>query len=124
MKIKKKKINFKDRRGLIRDIITGDKIDAVTLLTCKRGAIRGNHFHKKTIQYLYVISGKLLCSSQIKNKPIEIKEVTEGSLIINPAGEKHAFKAIKESLLLCMAKGARKGTDYEKDTFRLAKPIL
>jgi quercetin dioxygenase-like cupin family protein len=124
MKIEKKPINFKDKRGLIRDILIGKKIDAITLLTCKPGAIRGNHFHKKSIQYLYVINGRLLCASQIKDNPVEIKEITEGYLIINPIKEKHAFKALEESLLLCMTKGARKGMDYEKDTFRLKKLIL
>jgi len=124
MKVEKKSINFKDKRGVIIDIITGDGFDSITLLICNRGAIRGNHFHKKSTQYLYVLSGKLLCASQKGDNPIEIKKITEGDLVTNPPGEKHAFKALKKSLILCIAKGPRRGKNYEADTFRLEKPIL
>lgn len=124
MRIEQKPINFKDKRGLIRDIITEDRIDAITLLTCIPGAIRGNHFHKKTTQYLYVISGRLLYASQMGDDPIETREIADGDLVTNPQGEKHALKALKKSLVLCITKGQRKGKYYESDTFRLKKPIL
>jgi len=124
MNIKNKPINFEDERGMIRDIITDDSVDAITLLTCNEGAVRGNHFHKKSTQYLYVISGRLLYASQTGNNPVEKGEITEGDLVTNPPEEKHAFKALENSLVLCLAKGERKGDQYESDTFRLEEPIL
>ena len=124
MKIEKKVTNFQDERGFIQDILIGDVVDAVTLLSCEPGAIRGNHFHKKSTQYLYVISGKLICASQKGDSPVEMEEIVEGDLVTNPPGEKHAFKALEKSLVLSMTKGPRKGKNYEKDTYRLDPPIL
>ena len=124
MKIEKKPVNFEDERGTIRDVIVESGIDAVTLLTCNPGSVRANHFHKKSTQYLYVVSGKFLCASQMGDGPIETREMTEGDFITNPPGEKHAFKALEKSVALCIAKGERKGENYEADTFRLEKPIL
>ena len=49
------KINFQDHRGKIIDIIENEKINAITLITIKKGKIRGNHYHKKTYQWNYVI---------------------------------------------------------------------
>ena len=124
MKIEKKAINFEDERGSIQDILVGSEVDAITLLTCTPGAVRGNHFHKESTQYLYVISGKLLYVSQMGDNPIERKEITEGDLVTNPPGEKHALKALEKSLVLSITKGPRKGENFEKDTYRLEDPIL
>ena len=124
MEIIKTKINHEDSRGVIRDILIGIDIDAVTLLTAKAGSVRGNHYHKQSDQYLYIVSGRLTCAAQDRENPIETKEVEGGDLVINKAWEKHAFKAIEDSTLLSLTKGPRKGEDYEKDIFRLDKPIL
>ena len=44
------------------DLWTGiqKKINSITLISQKRGKIRGNHFHKKTIQWNYILSGKVI----------------------------------------------------------------
>ena len=59
MKKLKIKINHKDIRGIISDILENENINAITLITIKKGSIRGNHYHKKTYQWNYVISGKM-----------------------------------------------------------------
>ena len=43
------KINasFKDKRGQIFDIFVNSPKDHCALITSKKGAVRGNHFHKK-----------------------------------------------------------------------------
>ena len=61
-------VNFKDHRGEISDLIENEKINAVTLITLKKGAVRGNHLHKKTWQWNYIISGKMKLISKQKNK--------------------------------------------------------
>ena len=53
------KTNFKDNRGIIVDILENENINAITYITIKKGKIRGNHYHKKTYQWNYVISGKM-----------------------------------------------------------------
>lgn len=124
MLIENKPINFEDDRGAIRDILIGCDIDAVTILTCKAGSIRGNHYHKESIQYAYIIQGRLLCAAQTDDGPIKYVEVKVGDLVMNPAGEKHAFKALEDSCFLSLTKGPRQGQDFESDTYRLDKKLL
>ena len=80
MIIKDIKKNFEDNRGIITDIITKERIDYVTIITNKKGSVRGNHYHKETIQYLYVLEGSILVASQFEGKEIEKKILNAGSL--------------------------------------------
>ena len=59
MKKIKVTISYKDKRGLIADLLEKQNINAITFITQKKGSIRGNHFHKNTIQWNYVLKGKL-----------------------------------------------------------------
>ena len=62
------KNNYKDKRGKIVDIFVNNPKDHCTLVTFNKGATRGNHFHKKSTQYSFIISGKLLLLSARVNK--------------------------------------------------------
>ena len=123
---------FEDDRGVITDIIEGETIDAVTYISFKNKAVRANHFHKETTQWNYVLSGKL----QYRNKVID-KEILEdcdgkvneetlypGDFCVSDPWEAHAFKGIEDSEMLVLTSGPRAGMDYEKDTFRLEKPLI
>ena len=57
MEIKKIKSVYEDERGSITDIVEQVDFNGATIILSKKGSIRGNHFHKKTIQHLYVLSG-------------------------------------------------------------------
>ena len=50
---------FTDNRGFIVDILYNTNINHVALIKSKKKSIRGNHYHKKTIQYTYVLDGKI-----------------------------------------------------------------
>ena len=127
---KKLKNNFKDKRGAIIDIFTNEPKDHCTLVTFNKSAIRGNHFHKKTIQYSFVISGKLkMFTAKVSNKGLlvgKIKKdiVSSNTLIEHKPYIAHAFKAIKKSNLLAFVNGKRGGKNYEKDTFRLKVKLI
>ena len=41
---------FSDDRGHIIDLIDNEEINAVTIVTFTKGAVRANHYHKHTIQ--------------------------------------------------------------------------
>ena len=62
--------SFKDERGEITDILQHVPVDSVTLITCKKGAIRANHYHKESIQYSYVLSGEMIAYSQSPEESI------------------------------------------------------
>ncbi len=127
---KKLKNNFKDKRGAIIDIFTNEPKDHCTLVTFNKSAIRGNHFHKKSTQYSFVISGKLkMFTAKVSNKGLlvgKIKKdiVSSNTLIEHKPYIAHAFKAIKKSNLLAFVNGKRGGKNYEKDTFRLKVKLI
>jgi quercetin dioxygenase-like cupin family protein len=108
----------KDKRGIIRDLLVGKK-GAVTYITFAKGAVRANHYHKKTVQYDFILSGKLLCSNGKK----QIK-VSAGEIITHPKNTPHAYKALEKSEMISLVYGPRKGEDFSKDTFKLKTPLL
>ena len=124
------KNSFKDKRGLIIDIFINKPKDHCTLVTFNKDAIRGNHFHKKSTQYSFLISGKLIfvsCKIDKKGKRIgKVKKqvLKKNSLIIHKPYHAHAFKALEPTNLLAFADGMRGGKNYEKDTFRLNKKLI
>ena len=124
------KNNFKDKRGRIIDIFVKKPKDHCSLVTFNKGAIRGNHFHKKSVQYSFVVSGKLVMLSARVNKNGDIigkikKEILrENNLVTHKPFHAHAFKSITKANLLAFADGKRGGKDYEKDTFRLQTKLI
>ena len=124
MKKIKRKINFRDNRGFIIDLLEKKNINAITLITQKKGKIRGNHFHKKTIQWNYLIKGKLELLTRKNKQKIIRTLMKEGDLVETSKNESHAIKALKNSEFLVFTQGPRGGKEYENDTFRLKNPIL
>jgi quercetin dioxygenase-like cupin family protein len=108
---------FEDPRGEIQDLITGP-IDSVTRITTVKGAIRGNHFHKRTTQWTYVLSGSLLVSNGLE------RVLGSGEMVVDRPGEPHAWKALEDTDCLVFTRGPRSGDQYESDTFRLEVPLL
>ena len=110
---------FVDKRGFIVDILYNTKINHVALIKSNKKSIRGNHFHKKTIQYTYVLDGKLYYFKK-KGRSYQKKILKKGDLIKTMPLEIHAFKFLaKKNTLLIFSSGLRGGKDYEKDTFRV-----
>ena len=120
MKKIKRKINFKDKRGIILDLIEKENINAVTYITLNKNSVRGNHYHKKTIQWNFILSGSIKFFSELNGKK-KIFIGNKGDLIKIGIKEKHALKGLKTSEFLVFTKGPRGGKEYENDTFRLKK---
>jgi quercetin dioxygenase-like cupin family protein len=112
-----------DRRGTITDVLDGIPVECVTLVTSKKGAVRGNHYHKKTTQYTYVLRGRYRLLTQRGEGRVQARVVKAGELVITPPLERHAFIALESSLLIACAHGPRAGRSYETDTYRLAAPL-
>ena len=124
MKKIKIKINHKDSRGVIIDLLEKKKINAITYISQKKGKIRGNHFHKKTIQWNYLIKGKIKIVTKKRNRGVQEMILSRGDLVVTSSNESHAIKAIEYSEYLVFTQGPRGGKEYEKDTFRLSKPLI
>jgi quercetin dioxygenase-like cupin family protein len=110
---------FEDERGVITDIVQHTPFDSVTIISCVKGSIRGNHYHKESVQFTYVMSGEMRALSQMPGEAVESKDLTEGHLLESPALERHALHALEDSLLLVITRGPRGGKNYEDDTYRV-----
>ena len=122
--------SFSDARGEIYDIFVNSPKDHCALITCNKGAIRVNHFHKFSTQFTYILSGKFKIYKAKVDKngnltsKISIETVNENELIKHPPYEAHTFEAISDNCkILAFACGKRGGKYYEEDTFRLSQKL-
>jgi quercetin dioxygenase-like cupin family protein len=111
---------FEDERGVIHDLIDR-RIDAITEITTRAGAVRGNHVHARTQQWVYVVSGRMLFVAQDGNGTHSSVIQGPGALILEPAGVPHAWRAIEDTTVLVFTRGPRSGQEYETDTQRLSE---
>ena len=123
MEIKKIKCIQEDERGSITDIVEQVDFNGATIIRSKSGSVRGNHFHKKTIQYVYVLTGKMKCLAQKPQQKVMMAIVEQGDLVSHDLLESHSFEALVDTLFLVLSSGLRTGKDYEKDTYRLESPL-
>jgi len=113
-----------DARGTITDLISDDEINAVTLITFAKGAVRANHYHERTIQWNYVVKGEILLATQFPGGEKMERVLKPGEFAVTRETERHALKALTEAEVLILTKGPRAGTQYENDTFRLTEPLI
>lgn len=111
---------FEDARGVIQDLLA--HVDAVTEITTVKGAVRGNHIHARTIQWTYVVSGRMLFAKE--EEEVLTAEFGPGALILEAPGIPHAWRAVEDTTVLVFTRGPRSGAAYESDTQRLEIPLL
>ncbi|HUA53739.1 MAG TPA: cupin domain-containing protein [Candidatus Sulfotelmatobacter sp.] len=124
MDVVKVPVSFRDERGEIIDVLKKGVIEYVTIIRSRKGAVRANHFHKDTYQYVYVLEGSLRVVSQMPDEPVSEVRLEAGDLILNVPDERHAFEALSDTTFLVLTRGPRGGDDYERDTFRLDEPLI
>ncbi len=123
MNIQQIKLTFEDSRGKITDILEQIDFNGATIISSKTGSIRGNHYHKESVQYIYVLEGRMISRSKKMGEKLTEVFVKKGDLISHEKYEAHMFEAIEDTTFLVLSSGLRTGKDYEKDTFRLSCPI-
>ncbi|KAF0171858.1 MAG: cupin 2 conserved barrel domain protein [Limisphaerales bacterium] len=123
MNIIRRKPAHRDARGVITDLHVGEPVNALTTVTCRKGSVRGNHFHKLTTQFTYVLSGRLRYFARNEGDAVKRRVVRSGDLVTSLPRECHAFEALEDSVLLAFCHGPRAGLNYESDTYRLAEPL-
>lgn len=113
-----------DARGAIADILYKEPVDHIAVISSEKGAVRANHYHKKTIQWIYLQSGSLESVTRREGEEPVSLVMKPGDLIRTDAGEHHAIRALEASLFFVFTRGPRGGDDYESDTFRLETPLI
>ena len=130
--VKKIEIFTSDDRGEIIDIFTHEPKDHCTIVTFRKNAVRGNHFHKVSVQSAYVLEGNFEIHNVMIDKDlnfdpkkIEIVKTSKGDYITHEKFEAHTYKCISETgSLMVFTKGVRGGKFYEDDTYRLKKKLI
>ena len=129
-KIKLLKKSFEDNRGKIIDVFVNAPKDHCLIVTFRKGAIRGNHFHKKSTQFSFLLSGELdFYFAKVDKKSGKLKKIKKitikkNTFITHKPYEAHAFRSKKSSVLIAFSCGIRGGKNYEKDTFRLKNKLI
>ncbi len=114
---------FVDHRGQIIDLLENENINAVTVITFTKGAVRANHYHKQTTQWNYLMSGSIKLLSQVPGEPVVETVMQPGDFVVTGPNVSHALVALEISSLMVFTKGPRGGKEYESDTFRLETPL-
>lgn len=111
---------FSDKRGDIFDILE-DKVNHIGMVTfAKKGVIRGNHYHKKSTQFTYVLSGKIkMTTTNLKGNEKKVFIMQKDSFAKIPPSTIHIYESLSKAEILDMTTESRKGTGYEKDTIRI-----
>lgn len=114
--------SFEDSRGSITDIFYMSNMNHCCVITNQPGAVRGNHYHKFTTQYTYIVSGSLTYYSKAigGDEPADVFNAGPGDMIISDPLEIHAMRAGDNGcVFIAFAEGPRGGADYESDTYRV-----
>jgi mannose-6-phosphate isomerase-like protein (cupin superfamily) len=117
--------DIEDERGRITDIFYKANINHVVIISSLPNSIRGNHFHMRSTQHMYIVSGSL--EYWYKNDEMTDSDFSlcvPGDVITSEAKEVHALKIGNEGcVFMAFTEGVRGGDDYESDTFRVENII-
>lgn len=112
---------FADERGAIQPLVE-DLMRSAALISSKRGAVRGNHYHKTDWHYCYMISGEMEyyhrpAGSLVKPELVVVKA---GQMIFTPPMVDHAMKFSKDTSWLTLSRNPRDQASYESDVIRVS----
>ncbi len=111
-----------DARGEMSHLLPPKaRIESAVIITCKKGAVRANHFHKKDTHYCYMLKGSMeytyaAMKNGAKKRTIVVRE---GEVVVSPPGIAHAMRFMEDSSFLTLSTEPRRPRNYEGDTVRV-----
>ena len=108
-----------DERGTITDLLNKE-IGHVGMITTTKGTVRGNHYHMRSTQYSYILSGKFQVVIAELHDLIKTETVVleAGDLITIQPYVVHSFKALEDAVMIDMISESREGKNYENDVIK------
>tara|TARA_B100001057_G_scaffold354877_1_gene356875 strand:+ start:10269 stop:10700 length:432 start_codon:yes stop_codon:yes gene_type:complete len=108
-----------DERGSILSIVDSE-IKNVSIIECKKGVIRSNHYHKKDYHFMYVLNGEIdYFFTDLKRINLNYLKIKKGEIIFTPSMEIHATYFPKNTKLIVSSLLPRDQKTYEEDTVRV-----
>ncbi len=118
---------YEDSRGKLSKLAAKSKlekeetIEEVYIIYTNKGAVRGNHYHKKTVEYFSVLSGTAAIS--IKDMQTGVTEniavSADDNIVLKiPAYTAHAFKNEEEQQLIIAAVSMKEYSINDTDTYK------
>ncbi|MBI2028408.1 MAG: WxcM-like domain-containing protein [Candidatus Levybacteria bacterium] len=105
-----------DHRGLFVEASNGRSWKTITFGKMKKGAVMGNHYHKKTNALFFIIKGKVKIDNiDVKSRQTQALSLRDNEGIIFPPFVSHAIHFQESSFfMLCKSK---KYNPKDTDTF-------
>ena len=97
----------RDSRRTLSQLLTAD-IKQVNLYEAQEGSVLGNHFHKRTTEYFYVLQGTLVYNNQMT--------VEEGTFFVVYPEEEHTLTCLTYVKLMTFL--TKPYTQEEPDTWK------
>ena len=63
-------ILFEGARGFIKEILISEPVDTIAMIASTKGSICGDHYHKDSIQWVYLMTGSLTFLTQFEEEDI------------------------------------------------------
>jgi dTDP-4-dehydrorhamnose 3,5-epimerase-like enzyme len=111
---------FVDERGEIQNLVDAP-FGSALVMHSKKGAIRGNHYHKTDFHYCWLQSGRMIYSHRPvgDTRPYQRWVIEPGQLFYTPPMYEHIMEFTEDSVVFAVARNSRTMADYEHDTVRL-----
>jgi len=110
-----------DERGVIHHLIDGVPTTSMLDISCSKGAVRANHYHKDDFHVCYLNKGRMYYYERpvgSLDKPTRI-ELSDGDVFYTPPMVEHAMEFLEDSNFICLSKLSRSSANYESDTIRV-----
>lgn len=116
---------FSDNRGKITQVIDSIPFSSVLLITCNKGAIRANHYHKDDYHVCLLTKGRMFYYERpLGSNSIPVKHVfSAGDVFYTPSLVEHCMEFLDDSEFWCFSRLSRSQENYEKDTTRLTTDL-
>lgn len=116
---------YVDSRGMLLKIFRHSQlregnVGEIYVLYTNPGCIRGNHYHKLTLEYFAVLSGAAsIALKNIDTGDLEMMELTawDNRILKVPPGIAHALKNETELPLIILAVSTREYDEHDPDTY-------
>jgi len=93
----------RDERGVLREVLNGFPAQTVLCGRMQAGAVMGNHFHKKTRVFFYLLRGEARVETvNVETSARDAFSLSENQGVFLEVGESHAIRYVSESDFLML----------------------